>query len=86
MPAAKQHTVLGRYFGIWVGQNRVVQFQLLREVGVEFQAVATGGEVGDVERLDGFAVLTERLALRRSAPGEGLGEPGDHDGLLAFEV
>ena len=49
------------------------------ELGVGGDVVDTRHEISDIERANGGAALTERLALGRSAAGEGLREPGqDH--------
>jgi hypothetical protein len=59
---------------------------VLGELLVRFRVVNADGVVGDVELPEGIAALTERLAFGGSPTGEGLGEPGQHDGALAFVV
>jgi hypothetical protein len=53
---------------------------------VRLRVVDADGVVGDVELPEGGAALTERLAFRCSSAGERFGEPGQHDGVLAFVV
>ena len=74
---------VGRGLG-GIGEEGVVGLDVLSELGVRLGVVDADGEVGDVERSNGFAALTERLAFDRSATGEGFGEPGDDDRLLAL--
>ena len=69
-----------------IGEDGIVGFDVLGELGVRLGVVNADGEVGDVERSDGFAALTERLAFRRSSAGEGLWEPRQDDGAFALEV
>ena len=79
---------LGGGFG-GVAEDGVVRLNRLGEVDVAVLAVgwvAAGGEVGDVEFPQLFAVRTERLTLLCSAPGKRLGEPGDHYRLFALEA
>jgi hypothetical protein len=62
-----------------VAQNRKIHGQRLREVLVGLWRIDAGGKVCDVEGPNVVAALTERLALRGSGRGEGLGEPGQDD-------
>jgi hypothetical protein len=59
---------------------------VLSELLVLLRGVDTDREVRDVELPDRFAALTERLALGRSAAGEGFREPGQHDGAFTLVV
>ena len=74
------------HFPARITQNRIVKLQFFRESRIGFDVVATRGEVGDVEFAEDLAALTERLALGRSAPGECLGIPGNHDHSFVLEV
>ena len=71
-------TVRGGDLAVRVAEDRIVELQRLGEFAILLRLVATGGEVGQVEFAERLAVLTERLALGRSAPGERQREPGDH--------
>ena len=79
---------LGGFFR-GIAEDGVVRVNRLGEVDVAFAfltvgGIAAGGEVGDVEFPQLFAVRTERLTLLCSAPGKRLGEPRDHHRLFAF--
>ena len=74
-----EHAVGGRRGLGRVGEDRVVGLDVLGELGVGLGVVDADREVGHLERPNGVAALTERLALDRSTTGEGLGEPGQDD-------
>ena len=71
----------GRLVGI--REDRVVAGEGLGEFLVGGGIVGRDREVNRSELADPVTALPERLALRRSTPGEGLGKPRQHDGLAA---
>ena len=73
-------------FACRVAQDGVICFEGFGKLLVGFGVVATGSEIGDIEFADLLTARTERFAFRRSATGESLGEPGDYDWFLAFEI
>ena len=76
---------LGGFFA-GAAEDGIIKAERFGEFLVRFGGVDARGEVRDVERFEGLAVLTERLAFGRSASRERLGEPGDHDPFLAVEL
>ena len=76
---------LGRFLA-GVTENRIIEIERLGELLIDVGWIDASGEVGDIELTQGLAVLTERLALSRSATGERFGIPGDDEGFLAFEI
>ena len=70
----------------WIAENGVIELQRLGECLVLLDFITTGREVGDVELANLFSAVTQRIALGRSATGEGLREPGDHHRLFAGEL
>ena len=90
---AKRHLALGidnpvslGDFCAGIAQDRIVQLDGFGELRVFVRRIATGCEIGDIKFTDVVAARTERLAFRRSPTGEGLGKPGNHDRLFAFEI
>ena len=73
-------------FALGITQDRIIQAERLSELFIRFGRVTTCCKVSHVEGTNVLAALTERLALGRSAPGECLGIPGNHDRLLVLEV
>ena len=70
---------------VGIAQDRKVRLDLLLgEPCVVLDGVAAGGEIGDVELLQGFSAGTQRVVFGRSATRERFGEPGDHDPFLAL--
>lgn len=85
-PAARearggQNAVRGRDLLLGIGEDGIVGLDGFGELAICIRVVDAGGEVGDVEGLEGGAALTERPAFGRSSTGKRFGEPGEYDGL-----
>lgn len=73
-------------FGVWVAEDRVVEFQRFGECRVLVDRVTACCEISDVVLTQGLTARTERFTFGRSATGEGFGIPGDNDRLLILEL
>ena len=73
-------------FGVWVAEDRVVEFQRLGECCVLLDRITTGCEVGNVVFTQGLTARTERFTFSRSATSKGFREPGNDDSLFVFEL
>ena len=77
--ARPEHAVGPRHLFVRVAQNRVRELHRLREPAVGARRIHADSEITDAQPPQIRVARPERLAFGRSAAGERLGKPGEHD-------